>query len=223
MPEPAVASVSNNIQNLMADMKVSEKGAKRVSEIIKAGVEILMEEGFLALTKRRIAARLHIAHGHVGYYFPTRESLWRAVFDYEIHAYYHRHFDAMRPRRGTDAQANFDSFVRQWIKEFSYIEMRILFSQLNAVGELIPLVAKFRDEIWSKLYAETYDRTASLNPVGLDPSVLRLRVLRMIASMEGLHVVTGFNRGLLHEKRFTDGIIEHMNALARGLITDLAV
>ena len=71
--------MNHSIEDLMVDMKVSEKGAKRISEIIKVGVDILMEEGFLALTKRRIAARLNIAHGHVGYYFPSRELLWRAV------------------------------------------------------------------------------------------------------------------------------------------------
>ena len=211
--------MNHSIEDLMVDMKVSEKGAKRISEIIKAGVDILMEEGFLALTKRRIAARLNIAHGHVGYYFPTRESLWRAVFDYEIQGYYERHFPKSKRPPAKDAQAVFNEFIVQWIREFGYKEMRILFSQLHAVAELDPLVAEFRDEIFNKLYSETLERVKALNVRSANKN-LQHRVIRMISSMEGLHVVTGFRPGLLNDKTFTDGIIEHMNALARGQLSE---
>jgi AcrR family transcriptional regulator len=207
--------VNHRIEDLMMNMRVSEKGAKRVSEIIVAGVEILMEEGFLALTKRRIATKLSIAHGHVGYYFPTRESLWRGVFDYEIQGYYERHFAESTRPADKDPQIVFDEFIGQWIREFGYKEMRILFSQLHAVAELYPLVAEFRDELFNKLYEETLARVKALGVRGTANS-LKHRVLRMIASMEGLHVVTGFRPGLLDDRIFVTGIVEHMNSLARG-------
>jgi AcrR family transcriptional regulator len=70
--------------NTLSSRDVTRKGAARVVEIARAGAEILLEEGFTAVTKRRVAKRLGIAHGNVGYYFPTRESLWQAVIDYEI-------------------------------------------------------------------------------------------------------------------------------------------
>jgi AcrR family transcriptional regulator len=209
-------TVNHSIQDLMEDMRVSVKGARRVSEIIQAGVDILMEEGFLALTKRRIATRLGIAHGNVGYYFPSRESLWRAVFDYEIQGYYERHFAQIKLGAGKDAQAVFNQFIIQWVREFGYKEMRILFSQLHAVAELYPLVAEFRDEIFNKLYIETLERVKALTVDGSVKS-LQHRVLRMIAAMEGLHVVTGFRPELLEDESFVDGVIVHMNALARGL------
>ncbi len=76
--------MSQKIENSLSSRDITRKGAARVVEIVRAGSEILLEEGFSAVTKRKVATRLGIAHGNVGYYFPTRESLWRAVVDYEI-------------------------------------------------------------------------------------------------------------------------------------------
>jgi AcrR family transcriptional regulator len=72
------------ITNLMTSHDVTRKGAERIADIVKAGAEILLNEGFSSLTKRRNAKRLDISHGNVSYYFPTRESLWHAVIDYEL-------------------------------------------------------------------------------------------------------------------------------------------
>ncbi len=72
------------ITNLMTSLDVTRKGAERIADIVKVGAEILLDEGFSSLTKRRIAKRLGISHGNVSYYFPNRESLWHAVIDYEL-------------------------------------------------------------------------------------------------------------------------------------------
>ena len=77
-------NMNRQIANTRSSRDVTRKGAARVVEIARAGTEIVLEEGFASLTKREVAKRLGIAHGNVGYYFPTRESLWRAVVDYEI-------------------------------------------------------------------------------------------------------------------------------------------
>ena len=80
----------HKINDLMQTLDVTRKGAERIAEIVNAGASLLLEEGFPALTKRRIAKRLGISHGNVSYYFPTRESLWHAVIDYELKEYYKR-------------------------------------------------------------------------------------------------------------------------------------
>ena len=76
--------VNDKITNLMTSLDVTRKGAETISDILKVGTAILLDEGFSSLTKRRIAKRLRISQGNVSYYFPTRDSLWRAVIDYEL-------------------------------------------------------------------------------------------------------------------------------------------
>ena len=70
--------------NTLSSRDVIRTGAERIVEIARARAEILLEDGFSAVTKRRVAKRLGIAQGNVGYYFPTCESLCRAVVDCEI-------------------------------------------------------------------------------------------------------------------------------------------
>ena len=89
--------MSQKIENSVSSRDVTRKGAERVSEIVRAGAEILLEEGFSAVTKRRVADRVGIAHGNVGYYFPTRESLWRAVVDYELSEIHDKYPSGLKP------------------------------------------------------------------------------------------------------------------------------
>ncbi len=110
--------MSDKITNLMTSLDVTRKGAERIADIVKAGAEILLEEGFFSLTKRRIAKRLGISHGNVSYYFPTRDSLWHAVIDYELKEYYKRHHGDLIADP-SDPQAYFDAFVVGWIDEYN--------------------------------------------------------------------------------------------------------
>ena len=43
---------STKISNLMTSLDVTRKGAERISEIVKAGADLLLKEGFSSLTKR---------------------------------------------------------------------------------------------------------------------------------------------------------------------------
>ena len=76
------------ITHLMTTLEVTRKGAERITEVINTGAEILIEQCFSSLTKRRIAKRPSIIHGNVSYSFPTRENLWHAVIDFNLNGYY---------------------------------------------------------------------------------------------------------------------------------------
>ena len=104
------------ITNLMTTLDVTRKGAERISEIVKAGADLLLTEGFSSLTKRRIAKRLGISHGNVSYYFPTRESLWHAVIDFELEEYHQRHRGDLHADPA-DPQARFDEFSVRWMDD----------------------------------------------------------------------------------------------------------
>lgn len=211
--------MSERIDNLMMHMAVTRKGAERASAIVEAGVAILREEGFMALTKRRIATRLGISHGNVSYYFPTREALWKTVIDFELKAYYERHYSEFRADEN-DAQGRFDEFLLRWVDEYRDRDMRIFFSQMLAFAEVSPVIASMRNSIYETFYDETLARVRALLPEVSD-EVLQPRVLLIIAALEGLHAVTAFRPGLtVDDNDFRDELVTRINSIARGSRND---
>ena len=207
--------MTEKISNLMTSLDVTRKGAERVATIVKAGAEILLEEGFTSLTKRRIAKRLDISHGNVSYYFPTRESLWHAVVDCELKEYYKRHH-----RIGTeepdDPQAEFDGFIVRWIDEYNDRSMRIFFSHVIAHAEVNETMAKIRDEIYETFFDETMQRALGLD-LGVDDAELERRVLEVMVVLEGLHAVSAFRPALVErDYDFKQRLLKRVNAIMRG-------
>lgn len=65
----------------------SRKGERRREEILQASRAILVEEGWEAFSLREVATRLGIRHGHLQYYFPTKQDLLVAIYDAEVSTY----------------------------------------------------------------------------------------------------------------------------------------
>lgn len=208
--------MSANIENLKPPLDVTRKGAKRIAEIRQAGVEILLQEGFTSLTKRKIANRLGISHGNVSYYFPTRESLWKAVIEFELNTFYRKH-DSDSSFADDDAQGRFNEFLGRWVDEYKDRELRIFFSQILAFSEVSEVVAGLRDEMYEMFFAETMSRVRALQVGDVDEAELEQRVLTIIAMLEGLHAVSAFRpEKLSGNDEFRTQLIRSMNMIARG-------
>ena len=199
----------------MASLDVTRKGAERIADIVKAGAEILLDEGFSSLTKRRIANRLDISHGNVSYYFPTRESLWHAVIDYELKEYYQRHHGVLITDP-SDPQAYFDAFVVGWIDEYNDRVVRIFFSHIIAFAEVNESVAKIRDEIYEEFFEETMKRARALG-LDVEEQELERRALEVMVVLEGLHAVSAFRPALVERNyEFKQRLLKRANAIIRG-------
>ena len=203
------------IADFMATLDVTRKGAERISEIVNAGASLLLEEGFSSLTKRRIAKRLGISHGNVSYYFPTRESLWHAVIDFELKEYYQRHQGDLHADPD-DPQARFDEFVVRWIDEYNDRVIRIFFSHVIAFAEIDDAVAKIRDEIYESFFDLTIKLARELK-LDVDEEELERRVLEVMVVLEGLHAVSAFRPALVAQNyKFKQRLLKRVNAIIRG-------
>ncbi len=203
------------IADFMATLDVTRKGAERISEIVNAGASLLLEEGFSSLTKRRIAKRLGISHGNVSYYFPTRESLWHAVIDFELKEYYQRHHGDLHADPD-DPQARFDEFVVRWIDEYNDRVIRIFFSHVIAFAEIDDAVAKIRDEIYESFFDLTIKLARELK-LDVDEEELERRVLEVMVVLEGLHAVSAFRPALVAQNyKFKQRLLKRVNAIIRG-------
>ena len=199
----------------MTSLDVTRKGAERIADIVKVGAEILLDEGFSSLTKRRIAKRLGISHGNVSYYFPTRDSLWHAVIDYELKEYYQRHHGVLIADP-SDPQAYFDAFVVGWIDEYNDRVVRVFFSHIIAFAEVNDSVARIRDEIYEEFFDETMKRARALD-LGVEEQELERRVLEVMVVLEGLHAVSAFRPALVERNyEFKQRLLKRANAIIRG-------
>ena len=198
-----------------ASLDLSRKGAFRVAEIVDAAAELLLIEGFSAVNKRKIAAKLGISDGNVSYYFPTRESLWSAVIEFEINDYYQCH-QASFASESNDIQACFDDYVMTWIDEYKDRMVRIFFSQILTFAEVDNVVAKYRDEIYEAFFEQTIMRAKPLVP-NVKKRELEQRVLAAIALLEGLHMVTAFRpKAIKPDNKFKHRLLAYVNAIIRG-------
>ena len=198
--------------------ELTSKGSRRANEILAAASGILVEHGFLAVNKRSVAGRLGISDGNVSYYFPTKESLWLAVIDYELAEYYRRHHPESHIA-DDDPQAAFDDYVSRWIDEYQDPTVRIFFSQIITVAESNARIAEKRDEIY-EAFVSTMLGFARRLKLKVPPRKLERRVLTAIAVLEGLHAVSAFRPRLFaDDSRYKLQIVSLVNAIVRGVAT----
>lgn len=210
--------MNEKVEMLMERLDVTRKGAQRIADIVDAGVDILLSEGFTALTKRRIAKRLGISDGNVSYYFPTRESLWKGVIEYELKTYYNRHYRDFK-ESANDPVARCEEVVRLWFREYEDRHRRIFFAQLLAYAEVSAFVAEQRNDIYQGFFDETVTCVHGLEP-NLSASEVETRAALMMAMLEGLHAVTAFKPDLLQTNAgFQEKLVAQVMAIARGATT----
>jgi AcrR family transcriptional regulator len=201
--------------NTLSSRDVTRKGAARVVEIARAGAEILREEGFASVTKRRVAKHLGIAHGNVGYYFPTRESLWRAVIDYEISEIDDKYPSDLETDTN-DPQACLDQYLSVYMVSYEDRKFGNFSAHLLSYAETNAAVAKLRDEIYERVLQRIIERVRPLCP-GVDDERIELRALTVMALFEGLGSVAAFRPELvIHNSKFRQQMIDQANAIIRG-------
>jgi AcrR family transcriptional regulator len=201
--------------NTLSARDVTRKGAARVVEIARAGAEILREEGFASVTKRRVAKRLGIAHGNVGYYFPTRESLWRAVIDYEISEVDDRYPSDLKTDTN-DPQSSFDQYLSVYMVSYEDRKFGNFSAHLLSYAEINAAAAKLRDETYERVLQRIIERVRPLCP-GVDDEQIELRALTVMALFEGLGSVAAFRPELvIHSSKFRQQMIDQANAIIRG-------
>jgi AcrR family transcriptional regulator len=207
--------MSKKIANSLSSRDVTRKGAERIEEIVRAGSEILLEEGFSAVTKRRVATRLGIAHGNVGYYFPTRESLWRAVVDYELSEIHDKYPSGLKTDTD-DPQSCFDEYLSVYMISYEDREFGYFFAHLEAYAEINPAVAKLRDEMYEGFLQRMVERVRPLCN-GVDDEQIELRAITVMALFEGLGSVSTFRPELIIKNgKFRQQMIDQANAIVRG-------
>ena len=193
----------------------STKGEKTANSIVQKGADLLLHEGLRAVNKRRIATALGISDGNISYYFPTRDSLWAAVLEYELEDYFRRFHSSFL---GTEhsMQERFDDYVGRWVDEYQDRMVRVFFSQILTFGETESLIAHFRDRVYRVFFEHLAGFAKELAPK-VSADELERRVLLIMSLLEGLHAVTAFKPDTLQgDTAFRNRVIAQVNSIVMG-------
>ncbi len=208
-------NMNTKIAKVLSSRDVTRKGAAKIAEIVRAGTEILLAEGFSSVTKRRVAKRLGIAHGNVGYYFPTRESLWHAVVYYELSELYEKYPVALDANT-EDPQSCFDEYLVGYFDEAESGKSRSFYAHVEAFAEINPVVAGWRDDIYERIFQGFMERIRPLC-IGVDEEQIELRTLTVMSLFEGVESMSAFKPKLVKQNSsFRQQMINQANTIVRG-------
>jgi len=167
-------------------------GQERVVQILETAVEILIHDGFPAVTLREIARRMGIRVSAISHYYSSREGLILDVLSGVLNSY-EAFFEELRAPSEEPAEARLRAFIDALLDDILTLKTTRLFPELWALAAHDANVARMVDAIYirSRLIAGRF--VGAINPA-LDVRMRENMALFIIASIEGLTVFAGFGK-----------------------------
>jgi len=191
---------------------VQPKGQHRAGEILLAARAVLVEEGYAALTTRKVAQRVGIRQSNVQYYFPAKVDLVRALFESAIAD--HARAVARRMAEGRmSARQRLTWAIDQFMSSNQSLEEKAFLRELWAMAAHDPDVA----DAMNAFYRRWVDLTAA-NLLEISPELglrrAQRRALVIVSLVDGLSLFHGA-AGLDHPA--TRGIEAEVRAVVMSL------
>jgi AcrR family transcriptional regulator len=168
---------------------VQSRGRDRADEIVQAARKVMVEDGYAALTTRKVAERVGIRQSNVQYYFPTKVDLVRALFEASM-ADSSRAITARLAKDVASPKARLLGSLEYFLETHHSIE------EMRFLRELWALSAHDADvaRVMQGFYQRWVDLTAR-NILGINPDLGRARAQRrallMISLVDGLSLFHG--------------------------------
>ena len=181
-------------------IRVREGGYARGREghetILRAALNLLVEQGYRAMSMRKVAAACGMKLGNLTYYFPTKEDLARELFDAVISSY-EVEFDAIVHEEGVSPEQRLEEICTLILEDIRTKKTTRFFPEIWALSNHDPFVFERVHELYARARAPLHGIIEDINP-SLSASQRETLALFISASMEGLTVFAG------HEKPFED-------------------
>lgn len=168
------------------------KGHDTREQILSSALHLLVEEGYSALTMRRIAAVCGLKIGNLTYHFATREELIRALLDALIRAY-EVEFDAILQFTDETPEERLAEVCGLTLEDIRTKRTTHVFPELWALGNHDPFVLERVQELYTRARRSLLEIIRELRP-DLPPQGHEDLALFISASMEGLTVFAGYEK-----------------------------
>lgn len=168
------------------------KGHATREDILHAALRLMVNQGYRAMSMRRVAAECGMQLGNLTYHFPTREDLVQALFDavitsYEIEFETFVHDPALSPEQ------RLAYYFELILEDIRSKKTTHFFPELWALSNHDPFVFDRVHDLYARARAPLEETIDAMRP-DLDPAARRALALFISASMEGLTVFAGYNK-----------------------------
>jgi AcrR family transcriptional regulator len=167
-------------------------GVEAAEQILRAAVNLLIEEGYAAFTLRKIADRCGLKVGNISYYFPTKQSLLSQLLE-DILADYHQISDRIYGAQSLTAEEKLSRLLVLWLEDIQTRWTTNLFTELWAMANHDRSIAEKVDTFYQRGQDRLRALIAEINP-GLPDVEQRLLSAYVASCMEGTTLFAGFNK-----------------------------
>lgn len=201
---------------LVTDLAIEERtggyarGREGHAQILRAALTLLVEEGYRAMSMRRVAAACDMKLGNLTYYFPTRESLVRELLDAVITSY-EIEFDAIMHEEGVSAEYRLVELCVLILEDIGTKKTTRFFPELWALSNFDPFVQERLQDLYARARAPFVPIIAEINPA-LTAEQCEIAALFISASMEGTTIFAG------HDKQFATAMPQLERLAARSFV-----
>jgi AcrR family transcriptional regulator len=188
------------------------KGHETREQILHAALGLLVEEGFRAMSMRRVAAACGMKLGNLTYHFPSREDLIQALLDAVISAY-EIEFERIVHKPGVPPEERLYDVCELILEDIRSKKTTRVFPELWALSNHDAFVLERVQELYARARAPVVEIVAEMRP-DLPADKREAIALFISASMEGLTVFAG------HDKPF-EPMMPQLERVATKAFIDL--
>jgi AcrR family transcriptional regulator len=189
-----------------AGTAVQPKGQHRVEEILHAACAVLVEDGYAALTTRKVAERVGVRQSNVQYYFPAKVDLVRALFEDSMARTARVVAERFAAGRASP-EARLLGGIEHFLETHHSREEQRFLRELWALAAHDPEVADVMNQFYRRWVDLTARNLVLINPA-LDRGRAQRRALLIVSLVDGLSLFRGITaldhpsvRGIEHELR----------------------
>lgn len=180
----------------------SGKGQHTALAILLAAEQLIIDEGYHNFSLRKVAAAADLTLGNLQYYFPSKDSLLKAMLDNCIERYLDR-FETIRTAAGQDPEAQFVGLITEIIRDLNSRRTTVFFPEVWSLANHDDHATGFMDAMYDRYRAVLVEVIAQLNP-SLSPDQQRRLAIFISSSIEGHTMFIGHGKVWTAE---TDNII----------------
>lgn len=168
------------------------KGHETREQILHAALRIMVDEGYRAMSMRRVAAECGMKLGNLTYHFPTREDLVQALLDAVI-ASYETEFATFAHDPALSPEERLVYYCELVLEDIRSKKTTRVFPELWALSNHDPFVFERVHDLYARARAPLEETIAEMRP-DLDAGALQALSLFISASMEGLTAFAGYEK-----------------------------
>lgn len=188
----------DNLSFVVPDLIVPErdggysKGHETREMILRAALSILIDEGYRAMSMRRVAAVCGMKFGNLTYHYRTREDLVRELLDGMISSY-EVEFEAIVHQPDLSPDERLERYCRLVLDDITTKKTTRLFPELWALSNHDPFVYERMHELYSRARRPLHEIIAEMRP-DLSPGDQDMLTLFISYSMEGSTIFAGYEK-----------------------------